>query len=224
MRRETEKNKQLNDELMALKSATNVIQLIQTEASEQQHLLEKQQKRLTPIVEEPSAKPNEEMNKLLGEAKTTIIELQSDLKILQEKVDTLQQQNDEYARELVELKSKSDAQKTGVGEAAAPMPLEPIVIVNKKAEAKRAVSAKVRQNRSQSNAKADGGRQSRQSHAETNSSDEDESSEEVDTYVVYGSLLTQDETEIQLLKVNFFHLQESPRTPGTSSAANHSTI
>lgn len=170
---------------MALKSATNVIQLIQTEASEQQHLLEKQQKRLTPIAEEPSAKPNEEMNQLLGEAKTTIIELQQDLKTLQERVDSLQRQNEEYARELVELKSKGDAQKTGVGETGAPMPLEPIVIVNsKKADAKRAVSAKVKPNRSQSNAKADGGGQSRQSRTETNSSDGDESSEEVDTYVV----------------------------------------
>lgn len=39
--REMDKNKLLNDELMALKSATNVIQLIQSEASEQQVIVDK---------------------------------------------------------------------------------------------------------------------------------------------------------------------------------------
>lgn len=116
---------------------------------------------------------NDELNKLLAEAKTTIIELQDDLKTAKEKIETLQQQNDRYSRELAELKSKG-----GAGESAPPaIPLEPIVIVDSKANS----STKKKRNRPQSSKMADSGHRTQ---PETNSSDDNNSSEDVDTYVV----------------------------------------
>lgn len=125
---------------------------------------------------------NEELNKLLADAKTTIIQLQHDLKMSEETVKTLRQQNEQYARELAELKSIDEAKKAEAVESATPIALEPIVIVDSKLDAKRSVSAKVKRNRPLSNKTVDNGHRL---HAETKSSDEDDSSEDVDTYVVY---------------------------------------
>lgn len=116
---------------------------------------------------------NDELNKLLAEAKTTMIELQVDLKTAKEKIETLQQQNDRYARELVEMKSKG-----AVGESVPPaIPLEPIVIVDSKANP----STKKKRTRPQSSVKVESGHRTQ---PETNSSDDNDSSEDVDTYVV----------------------------------------
>lgn len=152
---------------------------------------ENRQQRLTTITEELSTKQenvqklnscNEELNKLLADAKTTIIELQHDLKVSEEKVETLRHQNEQFARDLAELKSINEAKKTETVESVASIALEPIAIANSKVDAKRSVSVKVKRNRPQSSKNADNGHRS---HAETKSSDEDDSSEDMDTYVVY---------------------------------------
>lgn len=147
----------------------------------------KQHQRLEKITEENDQQLNlgsEELNKLLAEAKTTILDLQLDLKAFNEKVANLQRQNDQYARELAELKTTADMKKAVAVEPTIPMttiPLEPIVIVDCKTDVQTATNTKVKRNRAQSKAKAS---DERRSNAETNSSDEDDSSEDVDTYVM----------------------------------------
>lgn len=152
---------------------------------------ENQQERLATITEELSTKQenvqkssscNEELNELLADAKTTIIELQHDLKLCEEQVKTLRQQNEQYARELAELKSIDEAKKIEVVESATPIALEPIVFVDSNIDAGRSISAKVKRNGPSSDEKVDNGHRS---HAETKSSAEDDSSEDEDTYVVY---------------------------------------
>lgn len=134
---------------------------------------------------EKSNSCNEELNQLLVEAKTTIIDLQRDLTAFKEKVETLQQQNDLYAHELAELKSNKGAKMSERGEMApsiTQIPLEPTVIVDTKVQTKRTASAKRNRNRQQSKTIASSGHRSQ---VDTNSSNEDDSSEDVDTYVVY---------------------------------------
>lgn len=125
---------------------------------------------------------NEELNKLLADAKTTIIELQHDLQMSEENAEALRHQNEQYARDLAGLKSIDEAKKAESIESVTSIALEPVAIVNSKVDAMRSLSVKVKRNRPQSNMKTNNGHRS---HAETKSSDVDESSEDMDTYVVY---------------------------------------
>lgn len=227
VRREMEKNQILNDELMALKSATSAIQQIQAEASGQQvctkrslndsidcyfdflsFMQTESRHRLSTISEEVT-KPenaevldsaNEELNQLLVEAKTTIIDLQNELKVFKEKVETLQQQNVQYTRELAELKASHAAASGDSVPPITSIPLEPIVIIDTKADAKRACTSKSKRNRAQPQATAVSGRHS---DVEMDTSDDDESSEDVNTYVVYECPNTRENLN-RMIEIIFF--------------------
>lgn len=84
---------------------------------------------------------------LLNDAKSTIIQLQSDADTLKSHVESLRKQNEEYEKTVQKLKNgapdiqftQSRCTKMSQTEdiKAPPIPLEPIVIVNKTAEHKK---------------------------------------------------------------------------------------